>query len=89
VAWIFGQRPKRQKHVSACSVTFANANHLVPRGVLIVRRSDNEMKRNAEVGFFTKSSRLLGITQSAVTQAAGRGETLANDQRYKLISPKK
>ena len=26
------------------------------RGVLIVRRSDNEMKRNAEVGRFTKSS---------------------------------
>ncbi len=29
VAWIFGQRPKRQKHVSACSVTFAKANNLV------------------------------------------------------------
>jgi hypothetical protein len=47
------------------------------------------MKRNAEVGLFPKSSRLLGITPSAVTQVAGRGETLANDQRYKLISPKK
>jgi predicted transcriptional regulator len=28
-------------------------------------------------------ARLLGITQSAVTQAAGRDETLANDQRYR------
>ena len=27
-----------------------------------------------------------GITQSAVTEAAGRGEQLPNDQRYKLIS---
>jgi hypothetical protein len=57
VAWIFGQGPKRQKHVSACSVTFAKANNLVSRGVLIVRRSDNEMKRNAEVGLITKSSK--------------------------------
>jgi len=39
VAWIFGQRPKRQKHVSAGSVTFAKANNLVSRGVRIVRRS--------------------------------------------------
>ena len=27
-----------------------------------------------------------GTTQSAVTEAAGRGEELANDQRYKLMS---
>jgi predicted transcriptional regulator len=32
---------------------------------------------------------LLGITQSAVTKAAGRAEALANDQRDKLISSKK
>jgi uncharacterized membrane protein YraQ (UPF0718 family) len=30
----------------------------VSRGVLIVRRSDNEMKRNAEVGRFTKPSKI-------------------------------
>jgi hypothetical protein len=30
--------------------------NLVSRGVLIVRRSDNAMKRNAEIGVFTKSS---------------------------------
>jgi hypothetical protein len=29
---------------------------------------------------------LLGIARSAVTQAGGRGEKLANDQGYKLIS---
>jgi hypothetical protein len=28
----------------------------VARGVLEVRRSDSEMKRNAEIGLFTKSS---------------------------------
>jgi hypothetical protein len=58
VAWVFGQRLKRQKHVGACNVTFAKANNLVARGVLSVRRSDSEMKRNAEIGLFTKSSRL-------------------------------
>ena len=52
-------------------------------------RSDNAMKRNAAVGRFTKSSRLLGITPSAGTNQAGRGETLANDQGYKLIASKK
>jgi hypothetical protein len=31
--------------------------NLVSRGVLAVRRSDREMKRNAEIGFFTRSSR--------------------------------
>jgi len=31
----------------------------VSRGVLIVRRSDNAMKRNAEVGLFTKPSKWL------------------------------
>ena len=34
-------------------------------------------------------ARLFGITQSAVTRAAGQGETLANDQRYGLISSEK
>jgi len=34
--------------------------NLVARGVLKVRRSDSEMKRNAEIGLFTKSSRLRG-----------------------------
>jgi ATP synthase protein I len=58
VAWIFGQRPKRQKHDSACSVTFAKANNLVARGVLTVRRSASEMKRNAEIDLLTKSSKL-------------------------------
>jgi hypothetical protein len=29
--------------------------NLVSRGVLAIRRSDNEMKRNAEIGLFTKS----------------------------------
>jgi hypothetical protein len=33
--------------------------NLVARGVLTVRRSDNEMKRNAEIGLFTKSSMLM------------------------------
>jgi hypothetical protein len=56
VAWIFGHRPKRQKHVSACSVTFAKANNLAARGELTVRRSDSEMKRNAEIGLSTKPS---------------------------------
>jgi hypothetical protein len=56
VAWIFGQRPKRQEHISACSVTFAKANNPAEAGVLIVRRSDSGMKRNAEIGFFTKPS---------------------------------
>jgi hypothetical protein len=32
---------------------------LVARGVLPVRRSDNEMKRNAEVGLFTMSLMLI------------------------------
>jgi hypothetical protein len=31
----------------------------VSRGVLAVRRSGNEMKRNAEIGLFTMSSRKL------------------------------
>jgi hypothetical protein len=31
--------------------------NLVARGVLTVRRSNSEMKRNAELGFFTKASR--------------------------------
>jgi hypothetical protein len=31
--------------------------NLVARNVLKVRRSDNEMKRNAEIGLFTKTSR--------------------------------
>ena len=30
--------------------------NLVERGVLKVRRSDSEVKRNAEIGLFTKSS---------------------------------
>ena len=30
--------------------------NLVSRGVLTVRRSDSEMKRNAEIGLFTKPS---------------------------------
>jgi hypothetical protein len=29
---------------------------LAARGVLVVRRSASEMKRNAEIGFFTKPS---------------------------------
>jgi len=33
--------------------------NLVSRGVLIVRRSDNAMKRNAEVGLSTKSSIIM------------------------------
>jgi hypothetical protein len=32
-------------------------------------------------------ARLIWITRSAETQATGRGEALANDQRYGLISP--
>jgi hypothetical protein len=52
VAWIFGQRPKRQKHVSAGSVTFAKANNPVECGVLAVRRSDSGMKRNAEIELY-------------------------------------
>jgi hypothetical protein len=35
--------------------------NLVSRGVLAVRRSGNEMKRNAEIGLFTKSS---GLTRT-------------------------
>jgi hypothetical protein len=35
------------------------------------------------------AARLLGITQSAVTKVAGRGEELANSQRYKLITSEK
>jgi predicted transcriptional regulator len=35
------------------------------------------------------AARLLGITQSAVTKVAGRGEKLENDQRYKLITSEK
>jgi LPS export ABC transporter protein LptC len=54
---IFGQRPKRQKHVGAGSVTFAKANHLVECCVFSVRRSDNAMKRNAEIGLITKPSK--------------------------------
>jgi len=45
----FGQRPKRQKHVSACSVTFAKANNPAECGLLSARRSPpeaDEMKRN-------------------------------------------
>ena len=34
--------------------------NLAERGVLEVRRSDSEMKRNAEIGFSTKPSRLAG-----------------------------
>jgi putative transposase len=34
-------------------------------------------------------SRLLGITYPEVTKAAVRGEELANDQRYKLITSEK
>jgi hypothetical protein len=32
--------------------------NLAARGVLEVRRSDSEVKRNAEIGLFTKSSAL-------------------------------
>jgi hypothetical protein len=49
VACIFGQRPKKQKHVSACSVTIAKANNHAECGLLAVRRSPpeaDEMKRN-------------------------------------------
>jgi len=35
------------------------------------------------------AARLLGITQSAVTKVADRGEELENDQRYKLITSEK
>jgi hypothetical protein len=34
---------------------------LVAQGVLPVRRSDGEMKRNAEIGLFTKSSRFQAL----------------------------
>jgi hypothetical protein len=37
---------------------FAKANNRVSGGVLIVRRSDNAMKRNAEVGLSTTSSKM-------------------------------
>jgi hypothetical protein len=56
VAWIFSHRPKIQKHVRACNVTFAIANSRVECGVLPARRSDNALKRNAEIGLFTKPS---------------------------------
>jgi len=35
--------------------------NLVARGVLKVRRSNSEMKRNAEIGIFTKSSKSATI----------------------------
>ena len=56
VAWIFGQRPKRQKHASARIVRFAKANNFATRGVLQVRRSGCELKRNTEIGLTTTSS---------------------------------
>ena len=37
--------------------------NLVARGVLKVRRSDREMKRNAEIGLFRKSSRCCAPPQ--------------------------
>jgi hypothetical protein len=38
--------------------------NLVARGVLVMRRSDSEMKRNAEIGLFTNSSSVALIAQA-------------------------
>jgi hypothetical protein len=37
----------------------------VSRGVLAVRRSGSEVKRNAEIGLFTKSSRVVAARSEA------------------------
>jgi hypothetical protein len=60
-----GEKPRLKAVIRRCAA-FVNARnviceskHLAARGALIVRRSDSEMKRNAEIGLLTKSSRML------------------------------